>query len=68
MYLYTGYLPWKISCSKVILSILDLEAQVNHWNQQPHWNKRNLDKTDDIQGYNVEIMTFFAPEKLQKTP
>lgn len=47
-----------------ILSILDLEAQVNHWNQQP----RNLDKTDDIQGNNVEIMTFFAPEKLQKTP
>lgn len=52
----------------MILSILDLEAQVNHWNQQPRWNKRNLDKTDDIQGYNVEIMTFFAPEKLQKTP
>lgn len=52
----------------MILSILDLEAQVNHWNQQPRWNKRNLDKTDDIQGNNVEIMTFFAPEKLQKTP
>lgn len=47
-----------------ILSILDLVAQVNHWNQQP----RNLDKTDDIQGNNVEIITFFAPEKLQKTP
>ena len=50
--------------SKYIALSGDLIFYKNIIDYQPS----NIDKTDDIQGNNVEIITFFAPEKLQKTP